>query len=202
MTTTAAAAYARLQDLDMDSMNAQAREILYTVMDDLARALRSTAATPSNAASTRIIRAMLKKAPLQKYARAWIDAQGRQVSTDGARAYRLYCPLDLPMGPDQPKDLEPVYQAIRTRDNVNLGYISQEQVKLFIELERARYGKHHTPIWDLGPDLPSVNAVYLYELLTILPDATLYADRNNIYHPIWATSCHGDAILLPVRKNA
>lgn len=44
--------------------------------------------------------------------------------------------------------------------------------------------------------------MYLYELLTIYPDAKLFADPESTLHPVYAVSEFGDALLLPIRSAA
>ena len=78
-------------------------------------------------------------------------------------------------------------------------YTDRGEVKAFIELQHAKHGRNHTPLWDMGCDLPSVNAAYLYEMLTIFPDAAIYANVDSPYSPLYFVSTMGDGILLPVR---
>ena len=78
-------------------------------------------------------------------------------------------------------------------------YTDRGEVKAFIELQHAKHGRNHTPLWEMGCDLPSVNAAYLYEMLTIFPDAAIYANVDSPYSPLYFVSTMGDGILLPVR---
>lgn len=209
MTTSPAAIYNRLHDIDRASLPAAARAEIESIMTEIMFDLRASAAKTTEANAAKMIRAMLKtnEGRREALAYAWIvNERGTeyQCMTDGFRAYRFRKHLDgLPMMPDEikPIDLAKIYEPNVPRCRRRIEYTDREAVKAFIEIERARHGCRYTPEWDFGPGLPAVNAVYLYELLTIYPDAVLYADPDNILNPIYAVSEFGDAILLPLRSN-
>ena len=74
-------------------------------------------------------------------------------------------------------------------------------VRALIALERAAKGRKAAPLWEFGPGLPAVNAAYLLELMTVLPDAaTIYC--GTAFSPLYASDAHGDALLLPVKPAA
>ena len=56
--------------------------------------------------------------------------------------------------------------------------------------------------WDFGKEKPWVNPWYLMDILTILPDATLYYLPEKKYlSPIYFKSEKGNGILLPIVKS-
>lgn len=125
------------------------------------------------------------------------DLRASVARTTEANAARMIAAM-----PDdvQPINLQPLFDQNKPRCKMPVPYIDRADVKAFIELQYAESGK--TPEWDLGPGLPAVNAVYLYELLTIYPDAKLFADPESTLHPVYAVSEFGDALLLPIRSAA
>ena len=205
MTTSPAAIYNRLQAIDRTDMSAEARASIDMIMLDIMHDLRSSVAN-----AVRMIAAMLKGNAKRSNREAlnytWIMEQNGiklQCATDGFRAFRFVKHLDkLPTMPDdvQPINLQILFDQNMPRCKMPVPYIDRADVKAFIELQYAESGK--TPEWDLGPGLPAVNAVYLYELLTIYPDAKLFADPESTLHPVYAVSEFGDALLLPIRSAA
>ena len=210
MTTSPAAIYNRLQAIDRTDMSAEARASIDMIMLDIMHDLRSSVARTTEANAVRMIAAMLKGNAKRSNREAlnytWIMEQNGikfQCATDGFRAFRFVKHLDkLPAMPDdvQPINLQPLFDQNKPRCKMPVPYIDRADVKAFIELQYAESGK--TPEWDLGPGLPAVNAVYLYELLTIYPDAKLFADPESTLHPVYAVSEFGDALLLPIRRQA
>ena len=210
MTTSPAAIYNRLRAIDRTDMSAEARASIDMIMLDIMHDLRSSVARTTEANAVRMIAAMLKGNAKRSNREAlnytWIMEQNGikfQCATDGFRAFRFVKHLDkLPAMPDdvQPINLQPLFDQNKPRCKMPVPYIDRADVKAFIELQYAESGK--TPEWDLGPGLPAVNAVYLYELLTIYPDAKLFADPESTLHPVYAVSEFGDALLLPIRRQA
>ena len=210
MKTTPAGVYNRLYDLDRASLPAAARAEIESIMTEIMFDLRASAAKTTEANAIKMIRAMLKtnEGRREALAHSWIineNGTAYQCAMDGYRAFRFKKHLsDLPAMPEgvEPIDLAKLYNAHLPKCTRRIEYIDREAVKAFIEIEYARHGSRHTPEWDIGPGLPAVNAVYLYELLTIYPDAALFADPDNYLNPIFAASEFGDALLLPVRSHA
>lgn len=210
MTTSPAAIYNRLQAIDRADMSAEARAEIESIMFCIMHDLRASAARTTEANAARMIAAMLKENSKRNDRKqlhyTWIMEQNGvklQCATDGFRAFRFVKHLDkLPTMPDDvpPLNLQPLFDQNKPRCKMPVPYIDRADVKAFIELQHAESGK--TPEWDLGPGLPAVNAVYLYELLTIYPDAKLFADPESTLHPVYAVSEFGDALLLPIRSAA
>lgn len=137
---------------------------------------------------------------------AWIDAKGRQCACDGFRAYRLNEPLPLEPRPDDAGDgidLDKVVPTI-TGEYDALPLPAVADLKAHIALERAANGRGFCPLWDFGPGRPVVNAPYLLDLLSVLPDAAeIFCLRGlrGLTSPLYARSERGDAVLLPVRMT-
>lgn len=210
MTTSPAAIYNRLQAINRADMSAEARASIDMIMLDIMHDLRASVARTTEANAARMIAAMLKENSKRNDRKqlhyTWIMEQNGvklQCVTDGFRAFRFVKHLDkLPTMPDDvpPLNLQPLFDQNKPRCKMPVPYIDRADVKAFIELQYAESGK--TPEWDLGPGLPAVNAVYLYELLTIYPDAKLFADPESTLHPVYAVSEFGDALLMPIRSAA
>jgi hypothetical protein len=164
----------------------------------------------SAAATIRRMQKSCEKSGRPVLSYAWLDDQGRQCALDGYRAYRLLDPLPLPELPDelqeQKIDVAQIFDPVAKTDRLPLTLPSAQELKAHITIQRAEHGRKHDPIWDFGPSLPSVNAAYLLDLLTIMPDATLTTDASTdtgkrMASPLYATSKAGDAILLPIRDT-
>ena len=158
-----------------------------------------------NAAAT--LEKMFKGQTNHKLAGAWTDEKGRQCICDGFRGYRLHKALPLTQLDKDvvPFDLSKIIDPLETRENVPVNVPSVKEIKEFIALERAKSangdkrGKKADTVMDLGRGLPAVNARYLLELLTVLPDVKVYAKKGGRLEPLYAVSERGDAIVLPVR---
>ena len=190
---------------------AAALESLQQELRDLIRSETAKAQGRGNAAAT--VRKMLKSCeksgrPVLSY--AWLDEQGRQVTLDGYRSYRLLEPLPLPELPEEMQDrkidVAKIFEPVLKSERLPLSLPSVQELKAFIKIQRAEHGRKHDPLWSFGPSLPSVNAVYLLDLLTVMPDAVLTTDtrteaKHRLLSPLHATGKAGDALLLPVRDN-
>lgn len=211
MPTSPAAIYNRLHAIDRTGMSAEARAEIDSIMFCIMSDLRGSVAKATEANAARMIAAMLKNNAKRSNREAlnytWImDDHGIkfQCATDGFRAFRFVKHLDnLPTIPDgvQPLNLQILFAENQPRCKMPVPYTDRAAVKAYIELQYAEC-KNAAPEWDLGPGLPVVNAVYLYELLTIYPDAKLFADPDSTVHPVYAVSELGDALLLPIRSTA
>lgn len=174
---------------------------------------RETAAARGCGSAAATIRKMLKSCeksgrPVLSY--AWLDEQGRQVTLDGYRSYRLLEPLPLPELPEELQhnkiNVAQIFEPVLKSERLPLPLPSVQELKAFIKIQRAEHGRKHDPLWSFGPSLPSVNAVYLLDLLTVMPDAVLTTDarteaKHRLLSPLHATGKAGDALLLPVRDN-
>ena len=186
--------------------------LLKLLRDELAEGVLNESAVKSGqGAAVKVLRDLLKFSESQKrkpIAYPWLDSQGRQCVTDGYRAFRVNSPLPLPARPDDagpPVDLDSLVNP--SLHTIPIDVPAPASIKAFIETHRAAYKVRNgnmkgflSPIWDFGPGLPAVNAAYLLDLLTVMPDATLTA-QENVLRPIYCASSVGDALLLPVRKN-
>jgi hypothetical protein len=132
---------------------------------------------------------------------AWME-DGRQCTCDGFRAFRLKDALPLPeLSPEvRPLELNRLFDPAIHDYAVQLPLPSVKELKTFIALERAKADKKNAMAYDFGDGLPAVNACYLLDLLTVLPDATAFisSEPNGIISPIYAVGSAGDALLLPL----
>ena len=197
----------RLNDLRaIPDMSDYARALI----DDLTTSLLISSKNGKRPSAAAVIAKMLKYAdtsrPVLCY--AWLDSAGRQCTLDGYRAYRLYQALDLPPKPADldPIDLDKIFPAVHQGerlDGILIPAPDRAAVKAFIDLQRAESGKKAGALYQFGPGLPVVNAVYLLDLLDVLPDAKLYISANApLVSPIYASGAAGDALLLPVRVDS
>ncbi|MCE5343275.1 MAG: hypothetical protein LLF96_06780, partial [Eubacteriales bacterium] len=107
---------------------------------------------------------------------AWLDENGRQCTCDGFRAFRLKEALPLPvLAPDvKPLEISKIFEPALQESTVSLPLPSKDELKTFIALDRASNGRKKAPLYDFGDGLPAVNALYLLDLLNVLPDAKAY----------------------------
>lgn len=189
------------------------KDELSNLADDLAAQVRMEYATSRRQGNaTKAIVSMLdaaKKNAPQRHALhyAWMDAKGRQCVCDGYRAFRLTEALPLEERPDDvgdPVNLDKVFPNLN--DYATMPLPSMQEVKAFIALERAKYGRRYSQeaskVWDFGEYKPAVNSRYLLDLLTVLPDTTeIYYKPANMYAPLYAKGERGEALLCPVMKN-
>lgn len=137
---------------------------------------------------------------------AHIDAAGRQCTLDGCRAFRLKTHLPLaerPADAGEPIDLDKLFPA-DTRNYTTIPLPTYTAVKAEINLVAAenknrRKDARRPAIWYFGPGLPAVNAHYLLDLLTVLPDCKAIAfNPERPLSPLYAATADGDALLLPI----
>lgn len=182
---------------------------LRVLSDDLAAQLRREIAAENKQGSalkviTGLLRTVRKTNARTTLHYAWKDEKGRQCVCDGYRAYRLTEPLPLEARPADAG--EPINLSAIVPDVAKGGYRAvplpaARDVRTLIALERAAKGRKAAPLWEFGPGLPAVNAAYLLELMTVLPDAaTIYC--GTAFSPLYASDAHGDALLLPVKPAA
>ena len=183
---------------------------LRTLSGDLAEQVRmETAASNGAGNAAKTISAMLKKLRKQDGRTAlhyaWIDAKGRQCVCDGMRAFRLteHLPLeDRPADAGDPIDLDKIVPVITPERYYALPLPSVGELKAHVALERAGKVRGDTLLWDFGDDAPTVDAMYLMDVLAVLPDAAeVYVQRGEagIRSPMLIKGARGEAILLPVR---
>ena len=136
----------------------------------------------------------------------WIDDSGRQCLCTGYHAARLSHHLEgLPKIPENiaPLDLGRVFDECKADTPLELPSVAE--VKLHITKMKAEHpdlykGKHARPVeYDFGPGMPLVKAVYLLDLLQLLPGCT--AKWHAPLEPIRFDSEAGDGILLPIRRK-
>lgn len=184
------------------------RSALEKLAADLADQVRVEAAASrgvGNAAA--VIRRMLNDTKKNDGRRqlhyAWLDAEGRQCTCDGFRAFRLNEPLSLEPRPDDAGDgidLDKIVPVVTADTHDALPMPSYADVKAHIALERAANGRKSTVLWDFGPGRPVVDAALLADLIAVLPDAAeIHVKRgpSGIISPLYAKSARGDALLLP-----
>lgn len=142
---------------------------------------------------------------------AWFDSEGRQCVVDTFRAFRLSPGHTLPLeerpeSAGDPMDLSKVYPpADFPPAPLALPLPTVAELRAFVKSERAAFRsagfKNRVPLWDFGPCAPTVNAQYLLDLMTVLPDATeiLWTPFGQAQQVLYARSEAGDALLLRVR---
>lgn len=191
--------------LALDDLNA-ARPDLESLAAMLADKVRAEcAASRGEANAARVISKLLhgarKNLGHREIHYAWNDELGRQCICDGYIAFRLKTPLPVeerPADAGEPVDLNKIVPNINRGAYRRIPMPTAADVKAHIALERAK--KIKAPIWDFGEGLPLVNASYLLDLITVLPDATaIYC--SGVLGALYAVSERGEAVLLPIRTN-
>ncbi len=179
----------------------------------LCAALRDEMRTEANKAGgkaniEKAMRAIIKNAPdHQRQLQGAIVLDGKQYVCDGYRAIRINTPIDLPAAPVPcTLDIDRIFEDARRNATTPLETPTLGELKTYIKLKKAenkaKYGKganKETILWDFGEGLPVVNAVYLLDILTAFPDATITCYIMTA--PLYFSHADGDAILLPVRRK-
>jgi len=177
----------------------------------LCAALRDEMRTEANKANgkaniEKAMRAIIKNAPDHKpELQGVFFSDGKQCACDVHRAIRLNTPIDLPAAPvPRTIDLNRVFDDARHNATTPLETPTLGELKSYIKTKKAEYkakcGKSaskQTILWHFGKDRPVVNAVYLLDILTAFPDATITFSTTTA--PLYFSHADGDAILLPVR---
>ena len=213
--TTLARVNAALTALNAADSFSATRELQQLVADLEGQLRIEFAASKGTASATRTLTAILAAAKKDKPYNAalhyaWTDASGRQCVCDSYRAFRLAEPLPLEPRPEDAGDPIKLDQIMPAKVNgwQSFPLPSVADVKAFIAAERAKFTgkrKAFSPLWDFGKGLPSVNARYLLDLLTVFPDAAEAFCKPGYEAPmsaIYVRTERGDAMLLPVRDNA
>lgn len=178
----------------------------------LCAALRDDMRTESNKASgksniEKAMKAVIKNVPnYQTQFQGAFDCNGKQAVCDGHTAILLNTPITLP-APPVPCTLDVAGIVDKARQNANRPLLlpSIGELKAYIKIKttenKAMYGKgakNKYIIWDFGESLPAVNAAYLLNILTAFPDASAHAATPT--DPLYFSSEHGEAILMPIKK--
>lgn len=136
----------------------------------------------------------------------WYDSNARQCWTNGYIGFRFNDPLPLDPRPDD---------APAPDNFVNLGSVipkslnahqavplpTQAELKAFITTYRAENGPKAVPVWDLGFQVPLVNATLLLDMMQLFPDATeVYVQLRTIKPLVFRTPA-GDGLLLPLQPT-
>lgn len=145
----------------------------------------------------------MKDDPREGLRYPWIDEQGRQCVTDGFQAFRLNEPLPLIERPDDAGKAIDLTQIIPPSIEgwKPLPMPSVKELRAFIATERAKWTGRRcdfTPVWDFGPNEPSVNAQYLLNAAQVFPNAAeIFWDT--LVTPLVVRCEAGDGIILPIR---
>jgi hypothetical protein len=144
------------------------------------------------------------------YAYASVDDQGRQLVSDahGHCIFRLNSPLTLPtLGNDLAySSISKKLDLLTSREQFLLDAPDIVDLKIYMHMQKMEHeyekGLKCKPFigWGFGRDLPVVNARYLARLLTVFPDAKLYAAKQGPCNKaIYAASAYGDGVIMPVQ---
>jgi len=150
------------------------------------------------------MRAIVKNVPeYQKHLQGAIVIDGRQYVSDGYRAIRLNTPIDFPAPPEPcPIDFAQLFAEAQRDATTPLKTPALNELKTYIKItkaeNKAKYGRDANDqriLWDFGEDHPVVNAVYLLDILTAFPDATI--TFSTLTAPLYFSHADGDALLMP-----
>ena len=142
------------------------------------------------------LRRLAKNSPREEQRGVFLDEQGRQIACDGARAVRLNQPIK---GIPEVLPFLNFENLVSSRKGNRIDINAPDGRTLCKEIHDQRIAsKKDCPLWNFGEGLPTVNALFLRDMLDILPDAKLciYGSVNS---GVWFESSAGDGILLPVR---
>jgi hypothetical protein len=179
----------------------------------LCAALRDDMRREANKASgkaniEKAMRAIIKNAPEhQRQLQGAFVRDGKQYACDGHRAMRLNIPIDLPAPPVPcTMDIGRLFADARHNATTPLETPTLGELKSYIKTTKAeykaKYGRNaskKTILWHFGGDRPVVNAVYLLDILTAFPDATI--TFSTMTGPLYFSHADGEAVLMPVRMK-
>lgn len=142
----------------------------------------------------------------QKHLQGAIVIDGRQYVSDGYRAIRLNTPISLPVAPEPcPIDFARFFTEAQRDATIPLETPALNELKTYIKItkaeNKAKYGRDandHCILWDFGEGRPAVNAVYLLDILTVFPDATI--TFSTLTAPLYFSHADGEALLMPVHR--
>ncbi len=184
-----------------------ASDIDRLLLNDLEAQLRIEAAAKGGTVNaTKAIAKILKDLkddPSEGLRYPWIDEQGRQCVTDGFQAFRLNEPLPLIERPDDAGKAIDLTRVIppSVEGWKSLPMPSAKELRAFIAAERAKWTGRRcdfTPVWDFGPNEPSVNANYLLNAAQVFPNAAeIFWDT--LVTPLVVRCDAGDGVILPIR---
>lgn len=165
-------------------------------------------------AAKRVIKNAAKTHPEKPQLHATWTEDGQQCFTDGFRGFRLAEALPLEVtwivrvGKPLDLNLSKFIDAAKEANTWSFNLPNLKTVKAHIKAVKAERKEEGIPLdtaipYDLGDDLPQVNAQYLVDLLEILPDAKqAWLDpHRHLLCPIYVSTGTGDAILMPVYKK-
>lgn len=173
--------------------------------DELRREANKAA---GKASIERAMRAIIKNVPKhQKHLQGAIVIDGKQYVSDGYRAIRLNTPIDFP-APPVPCTIDFVrfFTEAQRDATTPLKTPALDELKTYIKItkaeNKAKYGKDANELcilWDFGEGRPVVNAVYLLDILTAFPDATIAF--STLTAPLYFSHTNGEALLMPRSKQ-
>ena len=154
------------------------------------------------------MRAIIKNAPeYQEHLQGAIVIDGKQYVSDGYRAIRLNTPIDFP-APPVPCTIDFVrfFTEAQRDATTPLKTPALAELKTYIKItkaeNKAKYGKganEQCILWDFGEGRPVVNAVYLLDILTAFPHATI--TFSTLTAPLYFSHINGEALLMPIKRD-
>lgn len=152
-------------------------------------------------AAKRILKAVPDTRPAMKLPAI---QDGKQCFCDGYRAVRLVNPLPFPERPEDLGDFIDLSKIIMMPDHATeMELPSISELSAYIKTYKAEHKKSKDPArFDFGADSKIVNAQFLLDMMSIMPDAKAYENKNNKFSGIYFVDDEGnDGILLPVRPD-
>ena len=135
---------------------------------------------------------------------AFTNKDGLQVIGGAFSAVRLKKPLPVENLPKNinPIDYDPIFKKGEENEGDPLLLPSISELSAYIKAEKAAHKgeKNYIIFWSFGELLPVVNAIYLLDILYLLPDSVCIPSKRGILEALYFKSNNGDAILCPIRK--
>lgn len=164
------------------------KELEEDVLKDAARASGSSKSQQTAAK-------ILKKCDREKLQKAWIE-DGIQYFLDGYMGFALNKHLPLPLCEEKPFDISSMIQGAKRQNDKELSLPSQAEILGYVKVKKAEGQKNQ--FWDFGEGMPYVDAQRLYDMIAILPNASVswHSPVNSLYFQ----AENGEGILMPARK--
>lgn len=185
----------------LDYVSSQDATILGSLIEDLKADICKTEAKAGGQAA--VLKTALKiiKNASQPSLKGAIMQDGKQYFCDGVRAIRLTTPIANIQPPPVPgsSDMVQLFGSLRPTNPQPLDLPSASDLKNYITIKRAE--KVKPIIWDFGPDLPDVDAEYLLDIITALPDATATQGAHSTAPLQFKDHYDNMALLMPIRRR-
>lgn len=197
--------------MENDIISLSTRRAIQEIADDLAAQIRMETAKSigtSTAKITKLMERVLKENRRDKiresFHYAWFDSDSMQYVASPHMAFRFSNYIPMEPAPDnfQPANvIKTLFDGAINREFDVVELPSAAELKAYIKINKATYGRKWNYMYDFGDNKPAANANYLMDIMSVFPDMTEMAfKKTDILSTLYGCSKYGEVILLPIRK--